>query len=55
MQHMIQDQKQIHIDALPEAVFEVIETMPNKFPVYLPHPVVFLVPRLCHYREVLYT
>ena len=32
--HMIQDQKQINIDALPEKVFGLIETMPNKFPVY---------------------
>ena len=31
---MIQDQKQIEIDALPENIFEFIETMPNKFPVY---------------------
>ena len=34
MAHMIQDQKQINIDALPEKVFGLIETMPNKFPVY---------------------
>jgi hypothetical protein len=32
--HMIQDQKQINIDAFPEKVFGLIETMPNKFPVY---------------------
>ena len=31
---MIQYKKQINIDALPEKVFELIETMPNKFPVY---------------------
>ncbi len=31
---MIQEKKQIDIDALPEKVFELIETMPNKFPVY---------------------
>ena len=31
---MIQDQKQIDINAPPEKIFEFIETMPNKFPVY---------------------
>ncbi len=31
---MIRDKKQIDIDALPEKVFDLIETMPNKFPVY---------------------
>jgi len=31
---MIQDQKQIVINAKPEKVFGLIETMPNKFPVY---------------------
>ena len=31
---MIRDQKQIIIEALPQVVFELIETMPNKFPVY---------------------
>ena len=30
----IDDLKQIHIQASPEDVFAVIETMPNKFPVY---------------------
>ena len=31
---MIRDQKTIHINTSPERVFAVIETMPNKFPVY---------------------
>lgn len=31
---MIQDERKINIDALPEDVFGLIETMPNKFPVY---------------------
>ncbi|MCP4370465.1 MAG: hypothetical protein GY797_20490 [Deltaproteobacteria bacterium] len=31
---MIQDQKQIEIDAPQEKIFAYIETMPNKFPVY---------------------
>ena len=31
---MIQDQKQIEINAPPEKIFGLIETMPNKFPVY---------------------
>ncbi len=31
---MIQDQRQIIINAPPEKVFALIETMPNKFPVY---------------------
>lgn len=31
---MIQDKREIVIDAPPEAVFGLIETMPNKFPVY---------------------
>ena len=31
---MIQDQKQILVNAKPEEVFALIETMPNKFPVY---------------------
>jgi len=31
---MIQHQKQIDIDAPPEKIFALIETMPNKFPVY---------------------
>ncbi|MBT8372807.1 MAG: hypothetical protein KJO34_17715 [Deltaproteobacteria bacterium] len=31
---MIQDQKQIEIDASPEKIFGFIVTMPNKFPVY---------------------
>jgi hypothetical protein len=31
---MIRDQKQIIINASPEKVFDLIETMPNKFPVY---------------------
>jgi hypothetical protein len=31
---MIQDQKQIDIDSSPEKIFRLIETMPNKFPVY---------------------
>ena len=31
---MIQDEKHIEIDASPEKIFEFIETMPNKFPVY---------------------
>ena len=32
--HMIQHQRQIDIEAPPEKVFGLIETMPNKFPVY---------------------
>jgi hypothetical protein len=31
---MIRDRREIKIDAAPEAVFDLIETMPNKFPVY---------------------
>ena len=31
---MIQDQKQIDINSPPERIFGLIETMPNKFPVY---------------------
>lgn len=31
---MIRDRHQIQIEALPETVFEFIDTMPNKFPVY---------------------
>jgi hypothetical protein len=31
---MIRDKREIRIDAPPEAVFDLIETMPNKFPVY---------------------
>ncbi len=31
---MIQDQKQIDINSPPEKIFGLIETMPNKFPVY---------------------
>ena len=31
---MIQDQTDIVIDASPEKIFGLIETMPNKFPVY---------------------
>ena len=31
---MIRDKREIKIDAPPEAVFDLIETMPNKFPVY---------------------
>ena len=31
---MIQDKHEIKIDAPPEKVFDLIETMPNKFPVY---------------------
>ena len=31
---MIQDRRQIQINEAPENVFDVIETMPNKFPVY---------------------
>jgi hypothetical protein len=31
---MIRDHKQINISASPEKVFSLIETMPNKFPVY---------------------
>lgn len=31
---MIRDKCEIQIDAVPEAVFDLIETMPNKFPVY---------------------
>ena len=32
--YMIQDQKHIDINAPPEKIFGLIETMPNKFPVY---------------------
>jgi len=31
---MIQDKREIEVDAPPEAVFNWIETMPDKFPVY---------------------
>ena len=31
---MIKDRRQIQINATPEDVFSLIETMPNKFPVY---------------------
>ncbi len=31
---MIRDKREIRINAPPEAVFDLIETMPNKFPVY---------------------
>jgi hypothetical protein len=31
---MIQDQKQIDINSPPEKIFGLIESMPNKFPVY---------------------
>ena len=31
---MIKDQRQVVINAPPEKVFALIETMPNKFPVY---------------------
>ncbi len=42
---MIEDRRQIRINAPPETVFALIETMPNKFPVYKimdAKPVVFL-------------
>ena len=31
---MIQDKRQIQIKSSPEIIFELIETMPNKFPIY---------------------
>ncbi|MFC2027753.1 hypothetical protein ACFLU3_03590, partial [Chloroflexota bacterium] len=31
---MIQDNRQIEIESFPETVFSLIETMPNKFPIY---------------------
>ena len=31
---MIKDKREIKIDASPEVVFDLIESMPNKFPVY---------------------
>ena len=42
---MILDQKYIHINSSPERVFRLIETMPNKFPIYKmleTKPIVFL-------------
>lgn len=42
---MIKDRRQITINAPPEKVFDLIETMPNKFPVYYileTTPVLFL-------------
>ena len=31
---MIENKKKIRIEAFPEGVFDLIETMPNKFPIY---------------------
>ena len=31
---MIQDKRNIQIKSSPEIVFDLIETMPNKFPIY---------------------